>query len=435
MKLALRNAFCRFVGLATVCLLAVPLAGHAAVAEDPDNDPEEDPPKECESTTATSCDCESGEDTIENGCVLVTLDLGATTPWTGAMPVRLKIHTRESGPSLSTPEQLKLVLGYTLMKLGSDRTSAGAPATVEFAEPAGRTVRFRFAEGSSVGVPLLALPADGNVRLQMVDAEGWATLSAPAFYDLHPGDGSVWRYSASPAAPDFGALVCKTDPRGVVRTWEDMGVTVLRDAAGRLRQVATRTRLADIVADSDTHYAVTVFPLAGEPDVDPDTGLLVPPALAPVRVLDVRRGASEQELFVGLRKGTGDIRTYRYEAKNGDWELTLPSGLVDARELYYNADETGAVRLHLVRDASGALLRRTERSYADRPWGWALTNKVEGLDGELKNVTSWSYVADGPNQGKVADKTEPNGNRIVYEYDAQNRVVRESMPLVEEETL
>ena len=435
MKLALRNAFCRFVGLATVCLLAVPLAGHAAVAEDPDNDPEEDPPKECESTTATSCDCESGEDTIENGCVLVTLDLGATTPWTGAMPVRLKIHTRESGPSLSTPEQLKLVLGYTLMKLGSDRTSAGAPATVEFAEPAGRTVRFRFAEGSSVGVPLLALPADGNVRLQMVDAEGWATLSAPAFYDLHPGDGSVWRYSASPAAPDFGALVCKTDPRGVVRTWEDMGVTVLRDAAGRLRQVATRTRLADIVADSDTHYAVTVFPLAGEPAVDPDTGLLVPPALAPVRVLDVRRGASEQELFVGLRKGTGDIRTYRYEAKNGDWELTLPSGLVDARELYYNADETGAVRLHLVRDASGALLRRTERSYADRPWGWALTNKVEGLDGELKNVTSWSYVADGPNQGKVADKTEPNGNRIVYEYDAQNRVVRESMPLVEEETL
>ena len=435
MRFNLHNASRRFFGLAAVGLLAVPWAVLAAVPDVAVNLPKDEPPKECDSTTSTTCDCESSTNSVQNGCVFVTLDLGATTPWTGAAPVRLKIYTRESGPSLSTPEQLKLVLGYTLMKIGSDRTSAGAPATVEFAEPTGRTVRFRFAEGSSVGTPLLALPADGNVRLQMVDAEGWATLSAPAFYDLYPGDGSVWRYSASPAAADFGVLVHRIDPRGVVRTWEDMGVTVLRDAAGRLRQVATRTRLADIVADSDAHYAVTVYPLAGEPDTDPDTGLLVPPALAPVRVLDVRRGASEQELFVGLRKGSGDIRTYRYEAKNGDWELTLPSGVVDTKELYYNGDETGAVRLQFVRDASGALLRRTELNYADRPWGWALTNKIEGLEGELKNVTSWSYVADGPNQGKVAEKTEPNGNRIVYEYDAQNRVVRESMPLVEEETL
>ena len=435
MRFNLHNASRRFFGLAAVGLLAVPWAVLAAVPDVAVNLPKDEPPKECDSTTSTTCDCESSANSVQNGCVFVTLDLGATTPWTGAAPVRLKIYTRESGPSLSTPEQLKLVLGYTLMKIGSDRTSAGAPATVEFAEPTGRTVRFRFAEGSSVGTPLLALPADGNVRLQMVDAEGWATLSAPAFYDLYPGDGSVWRYSASPAAADFGVLVHRIDPRGVVRTWEDMGVTVLRDAAGRLRQVATRTRLADIVADSDAHYAVTVYPLAGEPDTDPDTGLLVPPTAAPVRVLDVRRGASEQELFVGLRKGSGDIRTYRYEAKNGDWELTLPSGVVDTKELYYNGDETGAVRLQFVRDASGALLRRTELNYADRPWGWALTNKIEGLEGELKNVTSWSYVADGPNQGKVAEKTEPNGNRIVYEYDAQNRVVRESMPLVEEETL
>ena len=435
MRFNLHNASRRFFGLAAVGLLAVPWAVLAAVPDVAVNLPKDEPPKECDSTTSTTCDCESSTNSVQNGCVFVTLDLGATTPWTGAAPVRLKIYTRESGPSLSTPEQLKLVLGYTLMKIGSDRTSAGAPATVEFAEPTGRTVRFRFAEGSSVGTPLLALPADGNVRLQMVDAEGWATLSAPAFYDLYPGDGSVWRYSASPAAADFGVLVHRIDPRGVVRTWEDMGVTVLRDAAGRLRQVATRTRLADIVADSDAHYAVTVYPLVEEPDTDPDTGLLVPPTAAPVRVLDVRRGASEQELFVGLRKGSGDIRTYRYEAKNGDWELTLPSGVVDTKELYYNGDETGAVRLQFVRDASGALLRRTELNYADRPWGWALTNKIEGLEGELKNVTSWSYVADGPNQGKVAEKTEPNGNRIVYEYDAQNRVVRESMPLVEEETL
>ena len=107
MRFTLHHAFRRLVGLAAVGLLAVPRLVPAVVLDDPINPPVEDPPKECESTTATSCDCESGEDAVENGCVLVTLDLGRTTPWTGAAPVRLKIYTRESGPSLSTPEQLK----------------------------------------------------------------------------------------------------------------------------------------------------------------------------------------------------------------------------------------------------------------------------------------------------------------------------------------
>ena len=432
MKTFIQQSLARFFGMLVALVLAIPSVVFADVL---DNDEPVDDPDECDPKTSTTCECENSDDGADNGCLLVTLGLGNTTPWTGANPVRLKIYTGQANPSISTPAQLKLVLGYTFKNLGSDRTSAGAPATVDFAQSKGLLMRFRFPEGSSVGAPLATLRADDDVRLQMVDAEGWATLSSPAYYDLYPGDGSVWRFIADPSLGQLGDLVRTVDSRGVVRTPDDMGVTVHRDAAGFLRQVCTPSRLADIRIVDDGHYTVTVYPLVCEPDADPETGLFVPPSNPPTRVLDVRRGATDQELFVGLQKGTGDMRTFRYVAQNGDWTLFRPSGLRDSRELYYNEDGTGARRLHLVWDAAGTLLRRTEQNYIDSPSGWSLTNKVEGLDGELRDVSTWSYYTDGPNKGKVSERVEPNGNRILFEYDALNRIVRQTLPLVEEETL
>ena len=432
MNADLHQALRRFFGIAAAVLLSVPSAVFADIL---DNDEPIEEPGECDARTSTSCDCDKTEDGVENGCILMTLGLGSTTPWTGSDPVRLRIYTGQANPSISTPAQLKLVLGYTFKNLGADRTSTGAPATVDFVQSKGLVLRFRFVEGSSVGVPLVTLRADDDVRLQMVDVEGWATLSNPAYYDLHPGDGSVWRFVADPSLGQLGDLVRTIDSRGVVRTPEDMGVTVHRDAAGFLRQVCTPTRLADVRILDDRHYTVTVYPLVAEPETDSETGLFVPPANRPTRILDVRRGENDRELIVGFQKGTGDMRTFRYVAQNGDWTLVRPSGLRDAKELYYNDDEGGARRLHLVKAEDGTLLRRTEQNYMDCPWGWAITNKVEGLEGELRNVTTWSYYLDGLNKGKVSEKVEPNGNRIVYEYDALNRLIRRSMPLVEEETL
>ena len=395
--------------------------------------PKNPPPDDCPNDNP-ECKCPT-DDAVENGCVLISLDLGRTTPWTGSDSVKLKIRTTKASPSLSTSSQLKLVLGYSFMYVGSDQTAAGAPRFVFFAQSAGRTLSFQFADGSSVGVPSPGMYGESKTRLQMVDAEGWATHANPAYYDLYPGDGSVYRFSASPAAPDFGNLVHRINPRGVLSTWEDMGVMVLRDASGNIRQVATRTRLADVQTLSDTHYTVTVYPLDAEPDTDPDTGLFVLPQWDPTRVLDVSQGSSPLELLVGFQKGTGDMRQYRYVEQNGEWTLVKPSGLVDSKEIFYSADEMGARRLHLIRSPEGELLRRTEMNFASTPWGWAMTNRIEGIPGDATRTTSWSFYEEGPNRGEIREKITPTGNRILYEYDDKNRVVRESMPLVEEETL
>jgi RHS repeat-associated protein len=212
-------------------------------------------------------------------------------------------------------------------------------------------------------------------------------------------------------------------------------VDIVRDALGNIRQVKTLTRLADVQTLSPTHYAVTVYPLTEEPEQVADTGLYALPEHAPTRVLDVAQGESVKELLVGFQKGTGDMRPYRYVAVNGDWTLYQPSGLVEAQELYFTEDESGAQRLHTIRDETGKLWSRDEYNYVSAYWGYLITNRIEGIPGDATRTTSWSYYTDGPHKDLLRETVEPTGNRILYEYDDKNRVVRESMPLVEEETL
>ncbi len=396
-------------------------------------DPTHNPPLVC--TTRQKCSVCPVLDGPAIGCVFVTLDLGTTTVWTGQTPVYLRIHHSDESPSLSTPAPLKVVTGFTFKAVDGGTTADGAPQIVRFVQPEGAELVVHFHDGDSVGVPEPNNLGKSLVRVQMVDAEGWATTSAPAYYDLYPGDGSVWRFLATGNTNERGALVTYTDPKGRILTMDDFGVDIVRDALGNIRQVKTLTRLADVRTLSPTHYAVTVYPLAEEPEQVADTGLYALPEHAPTRVLDVAQGESVKELLVGFQKGTGDMRQYRYVAVNGDWTLYQPSGLVEAQELYFTEDESGAQRLHTIRDETGKLWSRDEYNYVSAYWGYLITNRIEGIPGDATRTTSWSYYTDGPHKDLLRETVEPTGNRILYEYDDKNRVVRESMPLVEEETL
>ena len=85
MNADLHQALRRFFGIAAAVLLSVPSAVFADIL---DNDEPIEEPGECDARTSTSCDCDKTEDGVENGCILMTLGLGSTTPWTGSAPVR-----------------------------------------------------------------------------------------------------------------------------------------------------------------------------------------------------------------------------------------------------------------------------------------------------------------------------------------------------------
>ena len=396
-------------------------------------EPVKNPPLVC--TTSQQCSSCPTVDGPSLGCVLISLDLGRTLPFSGNEPIDLRLYSSEASPSLATPSRLSVVLGYSIKSLEGMIDGKEIPSIVRVVQPEGAELVFHFSENNPIGVPEPNLLGKSMARVMMVDAQGWATSDSPAYYDLYPGDGSVWRFSASGQSNEKGRLVSYTNSRGRCMTPEDFGIEILRDQIGNIRQVKTPTRLADIFVHSDSNYSVSVYSIISEPKLNETTGLYEIPSREPIRFLDIALGESERELLVGFRKGMGDVRQYRYHAVNGDWTLVHPDGLSESQEVYYNEDESAARRIHLIRDGEGNILRKEVYDYADVGWGYLMTNKTEGVVDTESRRTFWNYYTAGSATDLLSDIVEPSGQSVHIEYDDIRRVVKEEFPVTEEVTI
>ena len=334
------------------------------------------PPSECKAADS-DCGCDSGEG-VSDGCIKASLDMGRTTPWTGAQKCTLKVFADDQSPMVFTPESLFAVCGYTFRRVGTGVLPDGeTPSEVVLSHPDGEAVRFVFSAGEPVGVPDPGLHSGMDERLMMVDAAGWACTNAPVYYDLFEGDGTVRRFLATDATDERGRLVSVTDARGVVRTPADMGVDVVLGADG-VRQFLTPSRLADVRVLADG-YEVRVYAISGDaPERDAATGLYPVPADAPVRTLSVRGSDGGRRAVVTLRRGDADPLVHVFDYAAGDWSLTRPSGVREVRERSV-VDSKEARTTRETRSVAGGLLSRDEYAYAWRSWGFAATNHVEGF--------------------------------------------------------
>ena len=380
----------------------------------PKEDPEEEPGEDCE--------CPPKE--IDQGCVKIKLDLGRTSVLSGRRPVSLRVYTNTASEAIFTPEELKVVMDYTFDRFGSDRTKAGAPGEVVFIQRTGQEIHFRFAEGESLGVPDPGVHKELNERLQMVDAEGWATAEEPAYYDLYPGDGSVWRFYATDVTGHLGELVSHTDARGRVTTLADFGVEILRDAHGAVRQVLTPSRLADVTVRGAAEYEVCIYPLTERPNFA--DGRYVPPQATPIRRLTMKRGKDARELLATLQRGEGQPRAYVYAFVNGDWGLRTPEGLEKTRELM-ESDDGFVTQAHTLTRKNGKTLEREVDTYEEAQWGFVKVRSEEG-EGAASRWREWEYyfktdAAVGAYKGKVRERRASNGEVVRHRYDAQGRRV------------
>ena len=370
------------------------------------------------------CDCPGQE--VENGCIKVTIDLGETTPWTGSIPCELKIFADNDSPSIFTADSLYAILGgYTFKRLGTQNLSDGTtPAEVVLSRKNGEAVHFVFRDGESMAQPDPSVHIKMDERLQMVDAEGWATASDPVYYDLYVGDGTKRRFLATDMTGALGSLVSLTDARGVAVTPADMGVDIVYDSNG-VRQFLTPSRLADITSTADfSGYDVTVYALQDPPTIDAQTRLYPLPAGLPVEVISIRRENNGKRAVVTQRKGGGETKRYVFDYAMGDWSLRRPSGMEERKERYI-ADEKDAKVIEESISSAGVRLSRTEYNYKWESWGFALTNKVEGFDG-LTNITTWTYYTSGNGKGQVKTEMRQSGLLIQYAYDNVDRVISET---------
>ena len=377
-------------------------------------------------------------DGAENGCVHIQIDLGRTSVLSDRRRCWLKVFETEASPAIFTPETLNFVMEYTFSHVGGDRTNRGVPREVVFCNQLGARLHFRFGDGESLAAMEAASTAISTERLQMVDAEGWATAEDPAYYDLYPGDGTKWRFYATDVTGKFGDLVSFTDARGRVITAEDFGIDVVRAPNGLLRQVLTATRLANIVMEDDHTYTITVYPFAQKPDMA--EGLYVIPEVTPVETWRIERGGDDAHLLLATqRKGNGDPKTYtyRYVPDVEDWTLTRPNGLVEEKS-FYSGDDDDGMQVAVKKSADGQTIY-SQKAFYFKDYGWSVgavaVKETLGTDASGKRVTEWDYFLSGENKGKIREKRDWRGNRFVYDYDAKGRLTKETNAAVGHETV
>ena len=381
------------------------------------------PPSEC-SGPIKECDCNTKK--IAAKCIKADVDLGETTPWTGSISCSLKIFADNDSPSIFTADSLYAVLGgYTFKRLGTKNLSDGVtPAEVVMSHRNGEPIHFVFKEGESLARPDPGVHIKMDERLQMVDAEGWATASDPVYYDLYVGDGTRRRFLATNMTGALGSLVSITDARGVTVTPEDMGIDIVYDSNG-VRQFLTPSRLANITQTADWKgYDVAVYALQDTPAKDAATGLYAVPSDQTIERLSIRRENDGKRAVVTLLNGGGDPQRFVFDYAMGEWSLKRPSGVEERKERYIDDERTAKVVSETI-SSDGARLERAEYNYSYESWGFAMTNKVEGFDG-LTNITTWTYYTSGNGKGQVKTEKRQSGLLTQYTYDSVDRVISET---------
>ena len=272
-------AFC--IALLSLCVVRQSLA---------DGCLQRNPPGSTSGDASSPCGCSiSGKEVADvgNDCIKILLGMGETTPWTGSRELALKVFADDASQLLFTPDSLYAIAGYTFKRIGNAVMEDGeTPKEVVFSHPNGESVKFVFNEGESLARPDPNVHIPMDERLQMVDAQGWATTKNPVYWDLYLGDGRVRRYVASADMNDRGRFISETDARGCVYTSADMGIDIIYDMSG-VRQFLTPSRLADVKTSVDG-YEVRIYAIDAPLVKDTKTNLYPIPNSKPYRILSIK---------------------------------------------------------------------------------------------------------------------------------------------------
>ena len=407
-------AFC--IALLSLCVVRQSLA---------DGCLQRNPPGSTAGDASSPCGCSiSGKEVADvgNDCIKILLGMGETTPWTGSRELALKVFADDASQLLFTPDSLYAIAGYTFKRIGNAVMEDGeTPKEVVFSHPNGESVKFVFNEGESLARPDPNVHIPMDERLQMVDAQGWATTKNPVYWDLYLGDGRVRRYVASADMNDRGRFISETDARGCVYTSADMGIDIIYDMSG-VRQFLTPSRLADVKTSVDG-YEVRIYAIDAPLVKDTKTNLYPIPNSKPYRILSIKSENKGYRAIVMLKIGDNEAKTYIFNYVMGDWELIRPNGVREIKDRMV-AEEVAARLSKVVKSQSGQLLSKAVMNYKSESWGYAMTNKVEGFAG-TERITSWSYYTSGSAKGKLKTCLEPSGLLTSYIYDEQGRKTSE----------
>ncbi|MCW5551781.1 MAG: RHS repeat-associated core domain-containing protein [Verrucomicrobiae bacterium] len=199
-------------------------------------------------------------------------------------------------------------------------------------------------------------------------------------------------------------------------------VEIIR-SGGALRQVRAGSFLADIVTLSGTSYVIRFYSSPG--NYNYQTGRYEPYG-DPFSTGTIAQVGSINHLRLTVNNGSTSVFDYEWSAAQGGWQLTSGGGLRKELRAWSQAN---LVRTNTVRNAADQIISREAKYYqALGTNGLVLQKRVVNPNGAAL-TTQWFYYnnagADGTNYGSVKLVVEPTGLWRRYEYDTNNRVVKE----------
>jgi RHS repeat-associated protein len=398
----------------------------------------------CENQEGSGSDCpcnDTSNPDPDSGCVQLSVNMGQSRYSALTKGVFLQMKELQATSQLYSPDSFKVLAGYTVKRASWEKTAAGLPKWVLVASDGGLLTDFYFADGESVGVVPAGPESRTKQRLAMVDAQGWATATDPMYYDFYPGDGSRWRFGAAKTAPDYLSFIEHQTPAGRVETKQDLGLEIIRDANGVLRQVATPARLADFVVTGQDAYDLSVYPndascVTGDRAVE---GYYVIAAGAVPEVVWKFRNPTPGTYGVlnVTRQAAGtESKTWTYtfvEAVN-DFVLTYPNGVREDRSERLKSDDGATMTIKKeAHDASGAVFGKKESHYVKNNYKYL--RKSETRDpGGLNLTTTYSYYSGGATDGLEKQRIAEDGSWTLREYDDSRRLTAAIRPWLDAPT-
>ena len=380
--------------------------------------------------------------TPQNDCVHLNIDLGRTRYSALTETIRLQFNELSPNSALYSPAGFRVVAGYAIRSVSRDKNPDGAPQFVTLTSPAGVSLSFKFGSDASVAKPVSPLGSQVDDRLAMVDAQGWATASDPAFYDYYTGDGSRWRFGAAKSSPDYMQLVEHQTPEGRVETQRDLGLEIIKDGAGQLRQVVTPAWIANFLIVGQDAHDLRIYPndtLSTTGTRTADGCYEIAGGAVPDVVWEFRNPnpGVMKDLLVTQKRGAVS-QTWRYEYKEAvrDFTLMSPDNLKEERlEQFFSDDGSKKVVRRSIIASDGRVVSVSEKRFLKDPatGDSRLVCSVRDPDG-LRLTSTFEYYGGGTADGLPSLTAYEDGSWLRHEYDAQGRETAQIRPWLDAAT-
>lgn len=416
--------------------------GMLAVADDADNPPGDDGKNydECDvGCTVEDEDCDDDGACVTTEvcceCIKTSIGLGKSRPGSALPSAKLLIFTEDPSPVLYTPQSMSFSGSWSIRSISTDRTEAGAPRVVHMFDPKGRALQYDFEDDESVGLPDDHLIEERRfTRLFMVDAEGWATLTEPAYYDLYTKDGDLYRFDANPSSAHYLELCLYRSASGYEETLSDTGVELIKTSGGILRQVRTATRLADIVIENSSRYRVDIYADTDISEMDTNGCYTMQTGAVPLESWvfeNPEPGVSLTKFRISKSSaGFTKLFDYIYDSDMEDWTLIKGDGLQKTVRSRYHDDayqkEENSI---LIQNENGQIVSEKMEVNEKLPFG-KVRSETRVNTGTEWLAVKYSYYTDINQQGYGQLKSEegPAGLWQTFDYDTAGRISVKRQP-------